>query len=118
VVANQYNSLPRHSASNPVKIKIKLKLREESTEVRTLITHPMDTGRLKNSKGKLIPAHFIQEIKIQHNEEVVATCVIGSPISKNPFLKMRFKGGQRGDIVRISWVDNKGDRGSKEQAIP
>jgi sulfur-oxidizing protein SoxZ len=73
---------------------------------------------MKNSKGELIPAHYIQEIKIEHNEKTVATCLTGTPISKNPFLKLRFKGGKRGDIVRISWVDNTGDRGSKEQTIP
>ena len=117
-MANQLNSPSVQTVAIPVKIKIKLKLREHSTEVRTLITHPMHTGRLKDSYGKLIPAHFIQEIKVEHNDKVVALCVLGSSVSKNPFLKLRFKGGARGDLVRISWVDNKGERGSKEQLIP
>lgn len=117
-MANQNKGYSIQPAAHSVKIKIKLKLREETTEVRTLITHPMDTGRMKNAKGEIIPAHFIQEIKVEHNERVVASCLLGSPVSKNPFLKLRFKGGERGDIVRISWVDNRGDRGSKEQPIP
>jgi sulfur-oxidizing protein SoxZ len=117
-VANQLKLSPRLVGSTPVKIKIKLKLREHSTEVRTLITHPMHTGRLKNSKGEFIPAHFIQEIKVEHNDKVVALCILGSSVSRNPFLKLRFKGGTRGDLVRISWVDNKGERGTKEQQIP
>jgi len=117
-VANQNKSLSVHSATNLIKIKIKLKLKEAFTEVRTLITHPMDTGRMKNAGGEIIPAHFIQEIRIEHNDRIVATCLLGSPVSKNPFLKLRFKGGKRGDVVRISWVDNKGDRGTNELAIP
>lgn len=103
---------------NPIKIKLKLKLARGITEIRTLITHPMHTGRVKNAKGKLIPAHFIQEVNVQHNKKVVATCILGSTISQKPFFKFRFSGGKQGDLIRIKWVDNKGDSGSKEMAIP
>lgn len=92
--------------------------RDGITEVRTLITHPMHTGRGKDARGNLIPAHFIQLVKVEHNGNIVASCILGRSVSKNPFLKLRFKGGTRGDIVRISWADNKGESGSNELAIP
>lgn len=103
---------------SPVKIKLKIKLTDGITEVRTLITHPMHTGRVKDAKGQLIPAHFIQEVKVEHNEKVVVTSVLGSTVSRKPFFKFRFAGGKQGDLVRIKWVDNKGNSGSKEMVIP
>ena len=38
------------------------------TTVKALITHPMETGLRKDKKtGKKIPAHFIQNLSVEHN---------------------------------------------------
>ena len=35
-------------------------------------------------------------------------CDWGTAVSKDPYVKFSFKGGNKGDDLRISWVDNKG----------
>lgn len=80
----------------------------ETTEVQSLIRHPMDSGFVKDSKGQLIPAHHIEVVEIEHAGKVVFTAFWGPAVSKDPYLKFRFKGGKKGDDLKVSWVDNKG----------
>jgi sulfur-oxidizing protein SoxZ len=99
-------------------IKIRATAKKGSTTVKALMSHPMDTGLRKNKKtGKKIPAHFIQEVTCEHNGNAVLTALWGPAISKNPYLSFKFKGGSKGDSVKISWVDNKGESASKEAKI-
>lgn len=90
-------------------IKIRATLENGVTTVKTLMIHPMETGLFKDKKtGEPIPAHFIQEVKCEHNGNVVLDAECGIAISKNPYLAFNFSGGAVGDTIKISWVDNKG----------
>lgn len=80
----------------------------EVTDVQTLIQHPMDTGLVKDPKGELIPAHFIQQLTFEHNGKTVFLADWGTAVSKDPYVKFAFKGGAKGDEIKVSWVDNKG----------
>jgi len=40
-----------------------------------------------------------------------------SGVSQNPFLAFKFKGGAKGDKVKLTWTDNKGETGSKKVKI-
>ena len=91
-------------------IKARAQLQGDVTSVKALISHPMETGLRKDKKtGKEIPAHFIQELKVEHNGNNVLTGLWGPAVSKNPYLFFRFKGAKSGDKITISWVDNKGE---------
>lgn len=99
-------------------IKIRAKTKGGITTVKSLMSHPMHTGLRKNKKtGKKIPAHFIQEVKCEHNGNTMLTALWGPAISKNPYLSFKFKGGAKGDSVTISWVDNKGGKATKQAKI-
>ena len=99
-------------------IKIRAKAKNGVTTVKTLMSHPMETGLRKDSKtGKNIPAHNITEVTAEHNGNVVMTANWGTGISKNPYLSFKFKGGASGDKIKISWIDNKGESDSAEAAI-
>ena len=94
-------------------IKIRAKVKDGITTVKSLITHPMETGLRKNKKtGEVIPAHFIQEVTVKHNGKVVLDCEWGGSISKNPYLAFKFKGGKKGDAIELSWKDNTGQSDS------
>ncbi len=41
----------------------------------------------------------------------------GTAVSKDPYVKFSFKGGNKGDDLKISWVDNKGDRTPPRQRL-
>lgn len=86
--------------------------------VKMLLTHPMETGLRKDKKtGKVIPAHFIQDISIEHKGKVVISGMLGPAVSKNPFIQCKFKGAAAGDMLKITWTDNKGETDSKETKI-
>jgi len=90
-------------------IKIRLKNIRGTTRVRTLIAHPMETGRRINKiTGERIPLHFIEKLTVYHNDNVIATCYLAPGISKDPYFSFSFRGGETGDTVTINWEDNLG----------
>ena len=99
-------------------IKIRAKAKDGVTTVKTLISHPMESGQRKNSKtGEKIPAHHVTEVMAEHNGKQVMSANWGGGISKNPYMSFKFKGASAGDTVKISWVDNKGEGDSAEAQI-
>lgn len=99
-------------------IRIRAKAKGDTTTVKALITHPMETGLRKDKKtGKNIPAHFIQEVKCEHNGKVVVNAQWGGAVSKNPYISYAFTGGNKGDEVKLSWVDNTGKSDSASAKI-
>jgi sulfur-oxidizing protein SoxZ len=99
-------------------IKIRIKPVESACLVRILISHPMETGRrLDKESGETIAAHFIQEVKIEHNGKVIARCQFGTAVSRDPYLSFRLRGAKSGDSVRVSWLDNLGQSDSDEIQI-
>ena len=99
-------------------IKARAKIKDDVTTVKALVKHPMETGQRKDKKtGKLIPAHFIQEVVCDHNGTTVMTALWGAAVSKNPYLSFKFTGAKAGDALKISWVDNKGESDSLETKV-
>ena len=99
-------------------IKIRAKAKEDVTTVKTLISHPMESGQRKDSKtGKLIPAHHVTEVTAEHKGKPVMIAYWGGAISKNPYLSFKFKGAAAGVSIKISWVDNMGKGDSAEAKI-
>jgi len=89
----------------------------DSTQVQALISHPMDSGFVKDSKGEIIPAHHIDVVEFEHAGKVVFTCLWGPAVSKDPYVKFSFKGAKKGDDLKVSWVDNKGQTDSSVAKI-
>jgi sulfur-oxidizing protein SoxZ len=99
-------------------VKIRAQQKGDVTLVKSLISHPMETGNRKDKKtGELVPAHYITEVTCQCNGETVLTAYWGPSVSKNPYLSFEFQDGKPGDTVAISWTDNKGETGSGEATI-
>jgi sulfur-oxidizing protein SoxZ len=90
-------------------IRVRAIANGENTEVQTLIQHPMDSGFVKDDKGALIPAHFIQELTFEYDGRKVFVADWGTAVSKDPYVKFSFKGGHKGDDLKVSWIDNKGE---------
>jgi sulfur-oxidizing protein SoxZ len=89
----------------------------DKVEVRVLMAHEMETGQRKDTKGAIIPAHFIQTVNVVHNGKSVFSAQWGPSVSKNPFLHFRFKGGKPGEKISITWTDNKGNKRTDETSI-
>ena len=98
-------------------MRIRAKIEGAKTVVRVLMAHEMETGQRRDSGGRVIPAHFIQEVTAVHNGKTVLAAEWGPAISKNPYLQFQFSGAKAGDKITISWTDNKGDKRSDEATV-
>ncbi|MFU8837537.1 MAG: thiosulfate oxidation carrier complex protein SoxZ [Thiohalomonadaceae bacterium] len=99
-------------------IRIRARVQGDVAEVRALVRHPMETGTRKDKKtGNAIPAHFIKQVKCEHNGNTVMTANWSVTISTNPYLAFDIKGAKAGDKVKISWDDNNGKSDSAEADI-
>ena len=103
---------------NTDNMKMRAQLKADGlTEVKVLISHPMETGRKKDDFDQLIPAHFIQLISATHNGKTVLEAQWGTGISKNPYLTFRLKDAVVGDIVSVAWQDNLGKTATHNIAV-
>ncbi|HSG60001.1 MAG TPA: thiosulfate oxidation carrier complex protein SoxZ [Pseudomonadales bacterium] len=91
------------------KIRVRASLNGDKCEVKALMRHPMETGMRKDAQGNQIPAHFIKEVVAKVGDRVVMQAHWGAAVSQNPFLGFEFTGAKAGDVVVISYVDNKGE---------
>jgi sulfur-oxidizing protein SoxZ len=98
-------------------MKMRATLGGGNTEVRVLMTHPMETGQRKDSEGKLVPLHFIQSLTVGVNGRTVIDGQISQAISRNPVFSFRLRGGAKGDRIEVSWVDNQGESNQTEAAV-
>jgi sulfur-oxidizing protein SoxZ len=88
-------------------MRIRAKLVGDVADVRVLMAHPMDVER--KTGGKVVPAHFIRQIRAELNGKVVWEAHISQAVSKNPVFAFKVKGAKAGDKLSVTWEDNKGD---------
>ena len=91
-------------------MRIRAQVAGDKATVRVLMNHKMETGLRKDAGGKLVAAHFIQQLNVLHNGREVLSAQLGPSISKNPFLGFKFNGGAKGDRITVTWTDNMGDK--------
>lgn len=97
-------------------IKIRAKASGDSATVKALVKHPMETGTRK-VKGELVPAHHITELTAELNGSHVMTANWGPAVAKNPYLSFKVNGAKKGDTIKLSWVDNKGESDAEEAQV-
>ena len=98
-------------------MKIRATLQGDVADVRILMMHPMETGQRKDSKGEIVPLHFIQSVVVTHNGKTVLDTQWSQAVSRNPFLGLRIKGAKAGDKIGVTWTDNKGDTRNDEAIV-
>jgi sulfur-oxidizing protein SoxZ len=98
-------------------MRIRANVVGDSTEVKILMSHEMETGQRKDAQGKTIPAWFIQSVTASYNGRTVLSAQWGPAVAKNPFLSFRFKGGAKGEKIQVTWTDNRGDQRTDEVTI-
>ncbi|MFC1602576.1 thiosulfate oxidation carrier complex protein SoxZ [Pseudomonadota bacterium] len=95
-------------------IEARAKYNNGTTTINALITHPMESG---SRIGSTVSPHFIQEVRCSYKESILLTAQWGIGMPENPYLSFSFKGGEKGEVVILKWVDNKGDSDTAEVTI-
>jgi sulfur-oxidizing protein SoxZ len=102
-------------AAGPMKMRATLS--GGFTDIRVLMTHPMETGQRKDTDGKIIPMHFIQNVTVKVNGRTVMEGETSQAVSRNPVFTFRVKGGAKGDRIEVSWLDNEGETNQTQALV-
>ena len=79
----------------------------EVIEVKTLITHVMETGNRKDKYGKLIPREIINTFVAKFGDKEVFRAVLGPGISANPYISFQMRVPGPG-VFEFAWTDDHG----------
>lgn len=79
----------------------------ELIEIKTLISHEMETGQRKDSSGKPIPRKIINKFTAKFNGKDVFTADWYPALSANPYQSFFFKATESGKFEFI-WTDDDG----------
>ncbi len=90
-------------------LRVKARVKGDMTNVKIMAKHDMETGNRKDSKGNKIPAKYIQNLTIDVKGRRVIEAYLGPAVSKNPYLAFTFEGGEKGDELQMTWMENTGD---------
>jgi len=99
-------------------IKIRAKLKGDIAEIKALMPHDMESGlRRDSATGELIPAHYITDVTVQHNGDVVMRTYWGPAVSKNPYVAFSIRNAVSGDVINVRWSDNHDDSNDIEISL-
>ena len=79
----------------------------EVIEIKTLISHPMETGYRRDAMGQPIPRHIINQFVCRYNGEVVFQAELFPAVAANPFCAFFTVATDSGEVV-FQWVDDRG----------
>ncbi|PTW63352.1 sulfur compound chelating protein SoxZ [Breoghania corrubedonensis] len=102
-----------------VKPRVKLQKKADKGEVitiKTLISHPMESGQRKDKSGNVIPRKIINSFKCEFNGKPVFSCDMDPAISANPYLEFMAKVEESGTFA-FTWVDDDGSVYTTEEKI-
>jgi len=88
----------------------------EVIEVKTLITHPMETGLRKDADGKLVPRLIVNSLAVTYNGKPVLNAKLEPAVSANPYLAFFLKVEEPGTL-KFTWTDDNKQSWSAENKI-
>ena len=91
---------------------------DEVVEIKTLIRHPMHSGRMKDNDGQIIPRQIINSFSAKFNGKEVFQMDLEPSISTNPFIVFQYKVKESGTFD-FEWIDDNGEKYyiSKEMTV-
>lgn len=96
--------------ANDVKPRVKVPKSAAAGEVvtlKTLISHPMESGQRKDSSGNVIPRSIINRFTCDFNGQNVIDITIEPAVSTNPYFEFDAKVDAAGEFV-FTWYDDDG----------
>lgn len=82
---------------------------DEIVEIKTLIRHPMHSGRMKDVDGQIIPRQIINSFSAKFNGKEVFQMDLEPSISTNPFIVFQYKVKESGTFD-FEWIDDNGEK--------
>ncbi|WP_316013536.1 thiosulfate oxidation carrier complex protein SoxZ [Roseobacter sp. HKCCA0434] len=79
----------------------------EAIEIKTLISHPMESGQRRDSDGNTIPRSIINRFTCEFNGEMVMDVAMEPAISTNPYFEFMATVPESGTF-EFTWYDDDG----------
>ncbi len=73
--------------------------------IKTLLSHPMESGQRKDSEGNVIPRMIVNKFSCEFNGKPVFTCDIDAAVSANPYFEFSARVDEAGTF-KMTWVDD------------
>lgn len=103
-----------------VKPRIRLDRKEikkgETIEIKTLVSHTMESGQRKDSNGNTIPRKIINKFTCELNGQLVFGCDLEPAVSANPYFQFKLKPEESGTL-KFTWIDDDGSKIEASEAI-
>ena len=84
-------------------------LMDEIIEIKTLIRHPMHSGRMKDTEGNTIPKQIINAFSAKFKGQEVFKMDLEASISTNPYIVFQYKAKESGTFD-FEWLDDNGEK--------
>lgn len=98
--------------SNPIgqpRVRLPQQIRTgETIEIRTLITHIMETGQRRNQEGAIVPRDIIKSFTCTLNGTLVFAMDLAPAISANPFIAFPLRVSGPGTL-EMTWTTDAGE---------
>lgn len=88
----------------------------EIIEIKTAITHDMESGQRKDKDGKVLPRKIIKKVSCTYNGKEVFSADWHPAISANPYLSFFLRASESGTI-ELAWTDDDGSVYSAKSEI-
>ena len=82
--------------------------KDEIIEIKTLISHDMESGQRKDAEGKTIPRRIIGKLEATYNGKPLFIADWHPSISANPYQSFFLRATESGEVA-FAWTDDNGD---------
>jgi sulfur-oxidizing protein SoxZ len=79
----------------------------ETIVIRTLISHPMESGQRRDAAGALIPRKIINRFTVDFEGDLVIDAALEPAVSANPYFEIEAVVSRTGTFT-FTWVDDDG----------
>jgi len=75
-------------------------------EIKTSITHVMETGHRRDREGNLVPRNIINTVRALYRGDSVFVAELHPSLSANPYIAFHLKVVEPGEL-KVIWTDDK-----------
>jgi len=79
----------------------------EVVSIKTLISHPMESGQRRDGDGNIIPRSIINRFVAAYNGETIVDVTMEPAISTNPYFEFDATVPEAGEF-KFTWYDDDG----------
>ncbi|XOV89129.1 MAG: thiosulfate oxidation carrier complex protein SoxZ [Pseudomonadota bacterium] len=80
----------------------------EVIEIKTLVSHPMESGFRYDLLGNRIPRNLLERFTCTYLGQTVIEVAFGTGVAANPFLSFHLRATSTGPVV-FEWIDQQGE---------